>query len=45
MGRVCSSVRVRSFGGVLRKGDYLDDPGVDGRILEWVLEKWDGGMD
>ena len=30
----------------LREGDYLKDPGVDGRvILKWVLERWGGGMD
>jgi len=30
--------------GNLREGDYLDDPGTDGRItLRWVFRKWDGG--
>ena len=30
----------------MRKADHLEDLGVDGRIiLEWILEKWDGGMD
>jgi hypothetical protein len=30
----------------LRKGDHLEDLGVDGRIiLKWILEKWHGGMD
>jgi hypothetical protein len=28
-----------------REGDYLGDPGVDGRIiLNWIFREWDGGM-
>ena len=35
-----------SWWGDLRKGDYLKDTGVDGRIiLNWIFKKWDGGMD
>jgi hypothetical protein len=37
----------RGFGeGHLRKRDYLENVGVDGRILlKWTFKKWNVGMD
>jgi hypothetical protein len=30
--------------GDLREGDYLEDLGIDGRIiLQWIFKQWDGG--
>jgi hypothetical protein len=31
------------WGGNRREGDHFGDPGVDGRILEWIFKKWDVG--
>jgi len=33
----------RAFGGEnLKERGYLEDPGVDGTILKWILKKQDG---
>jgi hypothetical protein len=32
--------------GNLRKGDHLENTGVDGSIIfKWIFEKWDKGTD
>jgi hypothetical protein len=37
--------RIQGFGGGnLRERDYLDDSGINGKvILRWILRDWDGG--
>jgi len=30
--------------GKLKERHKLRDPGVDGRILKWILRKWDVGV-
>ena len=48
MGWVCSTyggmVYTEFWFGNLRESDYLQDPGVDGRlILRWIFKKWGVG--
>jgi hypothetical protein len=36
-------LRTGFWWGVLKEGDYLEDLGIDGRIiLKWIFKKWDG---
>ena len=50
MGRACRTcggeIRTESWCGNLREGNYLEDSGVDVRIiLKWNCEKWHEYMD
>ena len=47
MGGTCSTngggeAYMKSWWGNLRERDYLEDTGIDGRILlQWFFQKWD----
>jgi len=36
-------VHTGSWWGDLREGVFLEDPDLDGGILNWILKKWCGG--
>jgi hypothetical protein len=37
-------VAYRFWWGEMRERDFLEEPGIDGRIiLGWIFRKWDGG--
>jgi len=47
----CTGVACSTYGGEERciqgsggERDHLEDQGLDGRILNWILRKWDGGV-
>ena len=36
---------IQGFGGETREREYLEDPGLDERIiLRWIFRKWDVGV-
>jgi len=49
MGRECiwatGKVHTEFWWGNLMERDYLEEPGVDGRIIfRWIFSKWDVGL-
>jgi hypothetical protein len=36
-------VHIGYWQGSLRERDNLVDIGIDGKILKWLIKKWDGG--
>jgi hypothetical protein len=40
---VRGEVHTEFLWGDLREGEHLEDPGIDGRIIKWIFNKWDGG--
>jgi hypothetical protein len=36
-------VHIGCWQGSLRERDHLVDVGIDGKILKWLVKKWDGG--
>jgi hypothetical protein len=49
IGRACSAYEEKRgvcgiLVGNLRERNYLGDPGVDGRLMEWIFRTWDVGM-
>ena len=41
--RCVGEVHIGCWPGSLRERVHLVDVGIDGKILKWLVKKWDGG--
>jgi len=47
MWHICGrgELRTKFWWGNMKELDHLEDPGIAGNMLKWILKKWDECMD